>query len=114
MSTSTGTRWLYGRVKGKAYRPPQGDERYVLRIGAGVEVTMEIQARRYGAECHGAWARDKLEEGQQRHFSEWVTVSDPRSYAGAVAEVVTTTGRKYRSPVVDLFANNDLGHDSFV
>jgi hypothetical protein len=47
-------------------------------------------------------------------FSEWVTLSDHRSYAGAIAEVVTTAGRKYRSPILDLLLDdNNLGPDSY-
>ena len=56
----------------------------------------------------------KIEEGQQQHFSVWITLSDKRCYEGAIAEVVTTTGRRFKSKVIDLFENDNLGHDTYV
>ena len=56
----------------------------------------------------------KLDEGEQKHFSEWVTLADRRCYLGGIAEVVTTSGNRYRSRVFDLFQRDDLGPDEFV
>jgi hypothetical protein len=56
-----------------------------------------------------------LGEGQQKHFSAFLQLSDQRNFEeNSYAEVITTVGRRYRSKIVDLFEDDDLGHDSFV
>ena len=64
---------------------------------------------------HEPWVTSPLkpDEAQQKHFSTWVELKDKRCYAGAVAEVVTTTGRCFRSKVAD-FLDNDHEDKLFI
>ena len=55
----------------------------------------------------------KLTEGEQKHYSAWINLKDERCYSGAVAEVITTVGEKYKSKVIDTFENDNLGPDNF-
>jgi len=57
----------------------------------------------------------QLEEGQQKHFSTSLQLGDERNFdKDSYAEFVTTIGKLYRSKIIDLFKDDELGHDSFV
>ena len=90
-----------------------------VRMRRPTDIKMEGEGTSLGNTrfwLHQPWGTDpiELDEAQQKHFSKWVGLKDQRCYVGAVAEVVTTTGRCFRSKVVDLFENDDLGQDTVV